>query len=117
MTTRDIFGLGVRLLGLYLLWTTTAMILGMIFGPLSFGFWALIWHALLILLGLWLLRGAPQIVDYAYPPEGESGPYNPGYGGSSSYTSASTAASTSAAPGASAPPPRIGHEPGTTQAD
>jgi hypothetical protein len=113
MTTRDLFGLGVRLLGLYLLWTTAAMILGMIFGPLSFGFWALIWRGLLALLGLWLLRGAPQIVDYAYPPEGDSGPYSPPHSGSSPYASAST----STPPSASAPPPRIGHEPGTTQAD
>jgi len=67
MTTRDLFGLAVRLLGLFSLWTSANLVLGMVLGNMPFMFFVTVWQVFLFLVGLWMLRGASQLVDYAYP--------------------------------------------------
>jgi hypothetical protein len=70
MTPRDIFALCVRIVGLvslvYLI-ATGVIIMGFI-NP---GAWPVILRAILLLaLSLWLIRGAPQLVRFAYPDRG-----------------------------------------------
>ena len=67
MTTSDLFGLALRLLGLWVLWTTLSSVLGMVLGPASFGFGIFLLLAVQFFLGLWLLRGARQLQEFAYP--------------------------------------------------
>lgn len=78
MTPRDLFGLAVRLGGLYMLWTSANMLFGLILGPMPFLFWVTVWQVFFFFAGLWMLRGAPQLVDYAYPPGQDAHPGIPG---------------------------------------
>ncbi len=67
MTARDLFALAVRLLGLWMLWTTVNTVLASLFGPIDLRFGILFWQAIQGFVGLILLRGAPALVDFAYP--------------------------------------------------
>jgi len=68
MKPRELFGVAVRVIGLVNLIYMLASAL-LLFGS-GFAMWFLLRIIVWALLSYWLLRGAPQLVDLAYPQNG-----------------------------------------------
>ena len=68
MTPSDLFSVALRVFGVWVLWSALSAVLAMILGPVSFKLGTILWQVVMGFVGLWLLRGAPALQDYAYPP-------------------------------------------------
>ena len=66
MTTEDLFGLALRLAGVIAVATAFQAIMFTLLGPIGFS-GSLLWQIALLALGMYLLRGAPHVVRFAYP--------------------------------------------------
>ncbi len=62
-----LFGVILRVMGLYVLGITVWTSGLMLFGPVPFGFMTFVLNVVGILAGVWLLKGAPLLSDTAYP--------------------------------------------------
>lgn len=67
MTPRDIFGIVVRTAGLLsVMWGLSALAVS----ATAYGQGAAVAGLISVVVGLYLLRGAPHLLDYAYPSAG-----------------------------------------------
>lgn len=72
MTPAQIFQLAVRLLGLYFLYLAATNLLGALPGmPYEFFWRSVLGSIFFAALAWWLLGGASQLVQRAYPNEGQ----------------------------------------------
>jgi hypothetical protein len=75
MKTKEMFALVVRVIGVVcLVYLVRNMVNHLIHGSLPGDALYLVTRIIYVVLGAYLIRGAPHLVKFAYPTEPESGP-------------------------------------------